>query len=52
MDKNLEEKINKEVEKIIESYNDETIKTQHNFNVLKRKIAKEKYGVDWKERKN
>jgi hypothetical protein len=50
MDKNLEEKINKEVEKIIESYNDETIKTKHNFNVLKRRILKEKYGIEWRDK--
>ena len=49
MDRDLEKKINKEAEQIIESYNDETIKTQHNYNVLRRKIAKEKYGIDLQE---
>lgn len=45
MDKDILEKVNEEVQKILESYNDETIKTEHNFNVLKRKILREKYGI-------
>lgn len=45
MDKDILEKVNEEVEKILESYHDETIKTEHNFNVLKRKILREKYGI-------
>ena len=48
MDRDLEEKVNNEVKKIIESYNNESIKTEHNFNVLKRKIIREKYGIELK----
>lgn len=45
MDRDILEKVNEEVEKILESYHDETIKTEHNFNVLKRKILRERYGI-------
>lgn len=46
MDGDLMEKVDKEVQEILESYNDDTIKTEHNFKVLKRKILREKYGIE------
>ena len=49
MDRELEKKINEEVEKILDSYNDESIKTEHNFNVLKQKLLREKYQNYMKE---
>ena len=45
MDKDILEKVNEEVEKILESYHDETIKTEHNFNFFKIKILRDKYGI-------
>lgn len=45
MDKNILAKVEQEAQNILESYQDESIKTEHNFNVLKRKILREKYGI-------
>ncbi len=50
MNRNILKKVDEEVEKILESYNDEKIKTEHNFNVLKRKILREKYGISEEEK--
>ena len=48
MEEEIMNKVNEEVKKMIDSYNDKSIQTSHNFNLLKKKILREKYGIDWK----
>lgn len=48
----LIQKVDKEVLEILKSYNDKKIMSSHNFNLLKRQILSEKYGIEWDVTKN